>query len=568
MVRWTLYERYTLYHLFHCFGYDRNDQDWWMIYTSMHGKKRPHQVVYDDWGQRDHESRGAMYRTQVFKRDGSQYTDEENVALVKALHEITRHAKELGITLPKMAKKPRTSPANQNDALERSTNDLSHADDNMPAEEPVPTPLRTSERSQATAPGSSLNIAQRAEDTTSSTRSTNNAAVRTKLSAHSQDGTSQQSKKARYAMTVSEALAEVNRPFSPFVKCKESNEAPQERREGALWQPDKTSTDGGVGDADTNVDDNAQPAEPPLFALRTVDQDVKWTYGEWVLENIEDIIFEEIVEPPATNVRRQKKRQRVNPAPTPRDRINAFFAYIFDGKIDEETIDTIIKRADNNNIEGIYRVCCYLTEPRHLLKESFDARRNSPFFNFHVAARVFGRKLHMVHYKDVTWQGKRGGQPMIGFEGMQPLINMEILDETHPDFRSGSRVYTIKIFQPNCLGMGNTIGRSTACVTFDAMICNPKACRVCSGGNQILEGNAAESSNLPRVHGRFLMSENEFYAGPTLGPNRHHEEFVEDLELGPIDVEFTDDHSEPVIICNRWKCASCIEYMSFYKKLE
>lgn len=301
-------------------------------------------------------------------------------------------------------------------------------------------------------------------------------------------------------------------------------------------------------------------------------------YKNWVRRNLINILEGSIEAQPVRNLPPQRGRARKIAvpaqfsAPSSKDRIAAWFYLLFGGRISRETCEQMID--DSPLLHGelltfIHRSCIgKVGPPDYKFLVSFDAGPAHPFSNFHIVAPIFVECLSMVHYKDVKWKGHQGGQAVIGLEGTFPVESLTFVDENSDIFKRSGRVYSIMIFQPNALGMGSNVMESTAWVKFDAMICDSEYCDTCSPEGPGISSETPSFSGYPRVHARFLASGNRYKEGIIKSPAYHHEEFIEDLNLGEIEVKFYDNHRESAMICQRSSCKGCIEYAGLYKKLE
>lgn len=249
-----------------------------------------------------------------------------------------------------------------------------------------------------------------------------------------------------------------------------------------------------------------------------------------------------------------------------------FFEHLFGYRLSREIIQDVIDRAsqqDKSVLYAVYAECRELESPEYTIFKAFDAGPHETLFpNFTIAVGNFGRLLSMIHYNDVAWKGHQGGQPVYGLEGMKPVGNMLCVNKDRNIFKLGARVYKVMVFQPNCLGMGNSSRESKAWIAYDAMICDPKRCNTCTPGAGEISDDEVLTSGLPRVHHRFLGSGNVFKESRILSPKDHDEDFIEDTGLGPLQVSFNGGFRQPAIICDMKNCKGCRDYVNIWKESE
>ncbi|KAM0721414.1 hypothetical protein Q7P37_002338 [Cladosporium fusiforme] len=709
MAPWTLHERFTLFHLFRTYGYQRNDDDWWSIFKSMHGTGRERQVVYDDWGQAENGTRGAMYRNQIL--NSSRYTAEETATSEHTLRRIYRHATRLTITLPRKierkARKPEQPVKRKNGDASAPTPSTAENTQDQTAptsakaippiarrEKPTGTPKPDHEEVMSSTANRPTQIAplppvhnvgpfiKREKPTGPLKRKREQAAPSTGYQINDFDKSVQAAERLmatanhfRYVMATDKRPEDVETgttkaskdlaQSSPLSRAEPNTrsqkgetgsiegqgsqngkrksrdelnvnyaqrfdangrmpEAPERSRARSKPSLEKQKSSSAIpGDDEMKADDRndvelEKPCENNISGIESAGQQhsepdiprfLEWipkdglnssdntantqlsVYTEikesdakayicWVLESLLHILEDPIVQKPKTNLPPWQKPPPFGPAPTSKERIKTYVANVFGNHVNSEAFERIYDEnvASGGRLGsiayGVHFACEKLAEHSRPFWESFEAgypeytEQEGIFSNFRLAASLFGQRMSMFHYNDVKWVGEQGGQPVIGLAGTLPVDQLKLVSRKSPAFKRGGRVYSIMFFQPNCLGMGINVKESTALIMIDAMICDRNHCDKCSPGVLDIPKEASQFSGLPRVHARFLKNDNVFVHANILSPEDHDEEFVEDTELGPIEVTFFHGAWQEAIICDRSSCDGCQEYTDFYKKLE
>jgi hypothetical protein len=293
-------------------------------------------------------------------------------------------------------------------------------------------------------------------------------------------------------------------------------------------------------------------------------------YDLWWRTNLDRILFEEpydlFPKPPKIPGYRL-------PVDTPlpsNERIMNFFSDMFNGKISNKRISSVLESQPAGNkpgrqIERIFRTLNNEASelgihPRYQLAEVFISEL-SPFRNFRLATAAFKRGLQMLHMGDLDYTGLSNLQLVACARTIQrhpTSDDIQFIDQEDTIFKLGGRVHKLWIRQQECPILGTTPRYNSAHVCIDVMICQEADCPKCSGKD---DGQKESLTSLPRVHRRNIDGKDTFVA-PRLMLTREHEKdevFLVDLRRGVRSVKFWDGGEQQVVVCERTDCEGCTE---------